>query len=461
MDLAKSIPGSPIVAYYNEAKGDFEEHNRVIDISNGKFEINDTTRPYGFVDLGAPVWFEWFQDDGIPHEYLMTEGYLWTGQYPECQRVIDKGNNQSMELDEKTLKANWASLDNSNEEFFIINEAIISKLCILGEDVEPCFEGASITKVQFSFDEGFKTQLFSMMNQMKQILKNEGGAPVFNVKVGDSLWTSLYNHVGENYNISEIKEEKGQVFAILQNNQDNKYYRLDIQMNDNEFSAGEYVELTDYTAPAEAQFSLEDVETFKKKKNEEEDPENKKKDESSEEDKSEKKDEPSEKKDGTSDEKEEDKSNKEEDSSNKEEDEDDKKKKKKKYNLEEIEEYVSLKTTYDELLNKYNLIKAENEKLVEFKNSIDREKKQEMIDSFYMLSDDDKSDVIKNIDTYSLDDIEAKLSVICVRNKVSFSLEEDKPHNNDTTYSLNGLDEDNSVPAWVKAVQQTQKSMSM
>lgn len=52
-DMANSLPGSPIVGYYNEEKGDFEEHNRMIDISNGKFQIKDTTRPYGFVDLGA------------------------------------------------------------------------------------------------------------------------------------------------------------------------------------------------------------------------------------------------------------------------------------------------------------------------------------------------------------------------------------------------------------------------
>ena len=38
-DLAQSLPGSPIVGYYNEANGDYEEHNRVIDISNGKFDI--------------------------------------------------------------------------------------------------------------------------------------------------------------------------------------------------------------------------------------------------------------------------------------------------------------------------------------------------------------------------------------------------------------------------------------
>ena len=52
-DMANSLPGSPIVGYYNEEKGDFEEHNRMIDISNGKFQIKDTTRPYGFVDLSA------------------------------------------------------------------------------------------------------------------------------------------------------------------------------------------------------------------------------------------------------------------------------------------------------------------------------------------------------------------------------------------------------------------------
>lgn len=54
-ELANSLPGSPIVGHYNEDKKDFEEHNRIIDISNGKFTIKDDTRPYGFVDLNAKV----------------------------------------------------------------------------------------------------------------------------------------------------------------------------------------------------------------------------------------------------------------------------------------------------------------------------------------------------------------------------------------------------------------------
>jgi len=84
----------------------------------------------------------------------MTEGYIWTGQYPEAKRIFEKGNNQSMELDEKNLDGNWAKTENGEERFFIINEAIISKLCILGEDVEPCFEGAQI-KAEFSLNKDF------------------------------------------------------------------------------------------------------------------------------------------------------------------------------------------------------------------------------------------------------------------------------------------------------------------
>ena len=111
-DMAKSLPGCPIVGFYNEATGDFEEHNRMIDVSNCKFDIIDTTRPYGFVDLGAKVWFQKFLDDGVEHEYLMTEGYIWSDVYPEAKRIVEKGNNQSMELHNKLTKGKWTTDDN-------------------------------------------------------------------------------------------------------------------------------------------------------------------------------------------------------------------------------------------------------------------------------------------------------------------------------------------------------------
>ena len=82
-----------------------------------------------------------------------------------------------------------------------------------------------------------------------------------------------------------------------------------------------------------------------------------------------------------------------------------------------------------------------------------------MIDSFYMLSNEDKKDVIENIDKYSVDEIEAKLSVICVRNKVSFDLEEDKEETS-TVFNLeNNWIEDDKTPGWIKAAMATKREM--
>ena len=480
--MANSLPGSPIVGYYNDATGDFEEHNRVIDISNGQFKIQDTTKPYGFVDLGARAWFQKFNDDGVEHEYLMTEGYIWTGQYPECQRIIDQGNNQSMELDEKTLNATWTKDDNGKPKFFIINEAIISKLCILGEECEPCFEGSQITKFSLTFDEDFKQKLFSMMNDLKELIK-EGGTKVFSryaVEIGDNLWNSLWNYILEKYPdadntyssvyaIEGVCEEDSQKFAVLQNRADNKYYRLNFSLNETDgfVPADALIEVTEsYIPAAEPQFSLEAVKTYEteyasKKKAEEED-KNNKDNKSNSDNKSEGKDSDSDDSEDGKDKKPigkkddlDSKGNNSDDDGNK---DDEDKKKKKKYSLEDVTEYQELKTEYEELKSKYAALETEKNSLIEeieplrkFKLASEKKDKEAMIAQFYMLSDDDKKDVIDNIDKYSVDDIEAKLSVICVRNKVSFDLDENK-ETKPTTYNLNnGEDDDESIPAWVKA----------
>ena len=435
-NMANSLPGSPIVGFFNEDKQDFEEHNRVIDLSNGEFKIKDTTKPYGFVSPDAKVWFQKFLDDGEnEHEYLMTEGLLWTGQYPECQRILDKGNNQSMELDEKTLDATWSKNKNNEPMFFIINEAIISKLCILGESNEPCFEGSNITApmIQFALEEGFKEQLLSMMNELKDLL-NKGGEKVFtrySVEIGDTLWNALYNHTKDKYSIESVCEDGEQKFAIL--SADDKYYRLNFTFLDDAIEFAESVNLIeDYTPEAEPQFDASAVEQYAQSRQQEL--------------------EKNQNNEGKVD----------------------------KYNLEEIQEYVELNNRYSELTNNYNTLnenyttlsnnysvakeritnlETQIQELTSFKKGIEKAEKQKMIDSFYMLSDEDKKDVIENIDTYSLDDIEAKLSIICVRNKVSFNLDDNnKNKGTDVTLNLNGAGDDNT-PAWVKAIRAVAQEM--
>lgn len=444
-EMANSLPGSPIVGYWDEETKDFVSHSKILEVKDGQLVLKDMTKPIGFVDLNAKVWFAKYLDDGQDeHEYLMTEGWLWTGRFPEVQRIIEQGNNQSMELDEKNLNAFWSKDNNGKPEFFIINEAIIKGLCVLGENNEPCFEGAKITAptIQFSFDEGFKEQLFSMMNELTKLLNKEEQRVLtrYSVTIGDALWTALYEYT-ENldcaYDIVGVYEDGEQKFAVLK--ADDKYSRIDFSINeDNTYTIGaELVAFDSYEPDAEPQFAAEAIAEYvaqKKGKKEEEDTEE---------------NEDTTKKENAS-----------------EGEDEDKKKKKKEYSLEEIPEYVelrdafnTLKTQYDTLEVNYNNMKTSVADLTQFKNTVLKKEKQEMINSFYMLSDEDKKDVIDHIDEYSKDEIEAKLSIICVRNRVSFE-EENKP-NNPTTYSFNDIDnKENTVPAWVKSVMATKSSMT-
>lgn len=388
--MGKKLPGSPIVGYYNKESQDFEGHNRDIEITDeNHLVIVDTTRPYGFVPTNAKVWFQKFNDEGVEHEYLVTECYIWTTAYPESKRILEQGNNQSMELD-KNSDGFWANDDNSGQRFFIYSEALIEKLCVLGENVEPCFEGAGFSN-QFSLEDNkefqeFKATMFSMLTELQETLKKGGSQELMNEenKKNDT-------QVNENPNTEELDNVQPQ----------------------DEFKCGGGANKP--------------------------------------------------KKDETPNSNEEDNNDTETDD----------KKKKKKYNLDEVVEYAELKTQYEELQNKFNALEqdknaldAEINSLKEFKLQAERKDKQAMIDSFYMLSDEDKKDVTENIDTYSLDDIEGKLSIICFRNKLNLSetsqqnTENQEEHKPDGSFSLNTLENtDDNIPAWVKAVAETAKNI--
>lgn len=437
IEMANSLPGSPIVGYWDEESQDFRGHEMEPTVNeDGEFVFTDKTKPIGFIDLNAKVWFAtYLDDDKIERKYLATEGWLWTGRYPQAKRILDSGNNQSMELDDKTLKGDWSKDNNGKPQFFIINEAIIKGLCVLGENVEPCFEGARITAptIQFSFDDGFKEQLFSMMNELKNLLNKEEQRVFtkYDVIIGDALWTALYDYVGNldgAYEIVGCYEDGEQKFAVLK--AESGMSRLDFSLGE-DGAATFGSELIAFEAEVEPQFTSEEIAEYAKKKQDEG---------KSDEDDSEKNDD------------------------NTEEDSEEEDKKKKKYSLDEIPEYTELLANYTDIQTQFEALKAEAEQLrqsvadlTQFRMGVERQEKQKMIDSFYMLSDEDKQDVITNIDNYSKDEIEAKLSVICVRQKVSFQKDEEKEK--PTTYNFNDVYEDSEeMPAWVKSVLAVQRS---
>lgn len=453
-EMAKTLRGAPIVGYYKQETQDFGDHGEKIIFDDEGVKFECMTKPYGFVAPDARVWFQKFEDtdefgNKTTREYLMTTGYLWTGQYDECKSVIDQGKPQSMELDEENLKGHWSTNTNNGMDFFIINDAIFSKLCILGDDVEPCFEGSSITapEVSTSFtkmDESFKKTLYTMMQDLKFAL--EGGQ---NMELEEKtvVTTEIEQPVEEN-STEMVNEEQVDTVEIENS----------IEAQSSEFTASENAEevkttfddggdSSDSSESSESESTEETAEGSENSSETSTDSEapditigdsvtdaassnnNNEVDENNgialasdtpvteatETEKTEKEIEAL-------------NANNSDDGA-----------KKKQFELEE--ELSNLKASYAELESKYQA-------LVEFKNEIDNEKKDAKINEFYMLSDEDKADVIANKSNYSLEEIESKLSVICVRNKVSFDLEKDNKKVEDKimTYNLN-CDDMASTPA--------------
>ena len=415
-EMSKTLRGAPIVGYYRQDKEDFADHGEKVTIDDQGIKFECMTVPYGFVSPDAKVWFQKFEDvddlgNTVVREYLMTTGFLWTGQFPECKGAVEgDGKPHSMELDGNSLNGEWSKNINEDMEFFIINDAVFSKLCILGEDVEPCFEGSSITapKVSstFNLDDDFKQTLFSMMQDLKFAL--EGGQETMVLENTEkTLDKTNESVVTEFENVSEGQSENSDVTA-----------QTEFEKKEDEKKEEAPADNKESEVPAEKKKEDEEYKKCEKKDYEK---------------KEEEKETPAQ---APADEK-----------------KDEEKKEEKKFSLEEYsaleEKITSLQKEYAELETKYQA-------LVAFKNEVEEEKKDALINSFYMLSDEDKKDVVENKAQYFLEDIEAKLSVICVRKKVNFELE-DNTTDVATTFNLNDAKTE-SLPAWINAVKNTQNS---
>ena len=255
-----------------------------------------------------------------------------------------------MELQEETLEGHWATDNNLGIEFFIINDAVFSKLCILGDDIEPCFEGSAVTSPEvsknFAMDKEFSQTLFTMMNELKDALSSKGGL-------------DMPEEFAEQ---TETTEEQSTEF---------------VEETVEETVAEESV---DYTSAEEAPVDAE-AENGEFEKSEED------KDDS-------------------------------EDSSvdfseNKEAEE------------EPASEYSA--EEFAALQEEIEALRAECQELRDFKLNVENEQKDALINSYYMLSEEDKREIMEHKSEFTLDEIKSKLAVIYVEKNVDFSTLDGQP----------------------------------
>ena len=301
-----------------------------------------------------------------------------------------------MELEEESLDGHWSTNNNTGMEFFIINDAIFTKLCILGEDVEPCFEGARITAPEVSntftkMDESFKKTLFTMMQDLQSALK---GGYKMELEDNNTIETEVTETPLTEEEVTEVEES--------------------VEAPEENAAAADETDISiEATQTSQEEYTATEEENKEESENNEDAIEEEIVEENNEND------------------------------------------------------YALLKQEHEELKTKFAEMEEEYQKLVAFKKEVEDKEKDALIKQFYMLTDEDKKDVIENKSNYSLDEIEAKLSVICVRKKVNFDLENssknedkietEKDEEVSITYSLNNTDSA-VVPAFIQALRNNRDS---
>ena len=384
MKMSETLRACPIVGAYRKDIDDFGDHGEIIHIENGEITFDCATVPYGFVAPDAKVWFKEFTDydefgNTVNREYLMTTAYLWTGQYPEIERCVKEGMGQSMELDGKSIDGHWAENSESGIEFFIINDASFTKLCVLGNSVEPCFEGASVEAPNISdkfSKEGFTTTLYNMMNELKFALAKNANAKEANAENAEKTDDSESAKEEETTDFAENKEEEVEETADE---------AVDFAENAEESTEStESAEVVEENLDQESDFSAnteEENEQEEKVENTEESADNE--------------------------------------------------------FAEKDAEIETLKSKIASLQEKYSLLETEAEELRSYKASRISVDKDALINKYNMLSDDDKAEIIANKDSYSYEEIESKLALLYVKKNVDFDdQEEEVPVSNEATLTF-------------------------
>ena len=197
-DAMPSLPLIPIVGNWISEKQNFGGHDVTIEKVGGELILKDNTIPYGVVKENHNAEWVEIEDGDKVNKYLKADVVLWAGRYSEpVGKVIEDGANQSMEI-------NVVDFDVKDDKSFEIKKFEYSALCLLGRDVdsdgnygkdnvEPCFESASVVVDKFSVTDEFKTRY----NELKFALE-ESNKTTEDVVEDGNVNVQLSENEGEN-----------------------------------------------------------------------------------------------------------------------------------------------------------------------------------------------------------------------------------------------------------------------
>lgn len=214
--LLSSLSYVPVKGIYDYVDEDYTDHGR------NRYE----GRIYGIVPENPNFQWETHEDvDGINRTYACVDVLLFTGIYKEAKEII--GKSQSMELYVDSIEGDFQFIN--GKRYFVYTEGCFLGLQALGEETEPCFEGAAFYNLQKSFEEFFKQiDDYNLKSQEK-----DGGEkmPIVKFKLSDSqkyemLWNLLNPDFENTYEINYIICDVYDEYAITRNLIEGQFERV-------------------------------------------------------------------------------------------------------------------------------------------------------------------------------------------------------------------------------------------
>lgn len=217
--LINSLPYTPVKGIYDEFNEDYTDHG----------EKRSLGRIYGIVPENPNFsWENHLDEDGVERQYACTDVYIFSALYEEAGQIV--GKSQSMELYQPSIKGDWTIIN--GKKLFKFEDGCFLGLQVLGDEVEPCFEGASFFSLY--------NELKNMVQQLKKysLNFNKGGmseVAKLNFKLSDSqkhdaIWALLNDKYTEEghweiaYTICDIYDDYALVYNYETGSHEQVYY---------------------------------------------------------------------------------------------------------------------------------------------------------------------------------------------------------------------------------------------
>lgn len=256
--LIDTIPYSPVKGIWEESEEDYTNHGK----------SRDEGRIYGVVPSDYNFdWEEHIDEDGVTRTYACVDVLLYTALYPEASEIL--GKSLSMEIYPPSIKGDWEMIE--GQKYFKYTAGHFLGLQVLGDAVEPCFEGAAFYELLKDLKD-----VYAALEQYQLTL--EGGKkemPALNFKLSDrekydALWEKLnpeYTEEGNytvNVNICDVFDDYALCYDLESHDYFRQYYQKDengVELGDKakvyilEVSEEEYAALTRMREANEGSFT--------------------------------------------------------------------------------------------------------------------------------------------------------------------------------------------------------------